>query len=54
MRKARRHLLVIEDHRDMARFLAEKLAPAYRVVLAEDGQDGLEKASSSNRSHLVI
>ncbi len=37
-------VLVIEDHRDMARFLADILAPEYRVVVAGDGLDGLEKA----------
>ncbi len=37
-------VLVIEDHREMARFLEDILAPLYRVVVAGDGQDGLEKA----------
>jgi signal transduction histidine kinase len=37
-------VLVIEDHRDMAHFLVDILAPEYRVVVAEDGQDGLTKA----------
>ena len=37
-------VLVIEDHREMARFLEDILAPEYRVVMARDGQEGLEKA----------
>jgi signal transduction histidine kinase len=37
-------VLIIEDHREMARFLANILAPEYRVIVAEDGQDGLEIA----------
>lgn len=37
-------VLVIEDHRDMACFLVDILAPEYRVVVAGDGQDGLEQA----------
>ena len=37
-------VLIIEDHRDMAHFLAETLASEYRIVMAGDGQDGLEKA----------
>jgi signal transduction histidine kinase len=39
-------VLVIEDHPDMAHFLVDILAPEYRVVVAEDGQDGLTKALS--------
>ncbi len=39
-------VLVIEDYPDMAHFLVDILAPEYRVVVAEDGQDGLTKALS--------
>jgi signal transduction histidine kinase len=37
-------VLVIEDHQDMVHFLMDILAPEYRVVVAGDGRDGLEKA----------
>lgn len=37
-------VLVLEDHQEMARFLADILMPVYRVVVAEDGQEGLVKA----------
>jgi signal transduction histidine kinase len=37
-------VLVIEDNREMSRFLAESLVPDYRVVTAFDGRQGLEQA----------
>lgn len=37
-------VLVIEDHQEMARFLATILAQEYHVIVAEDGQAGLVKA----------
>jgi signal transduction histidine kinase len=37
-------VLVIEDHPEMSRFLADCLAPDYRVATAFDGREGLEKA----------
>jgi signal transduction histidine kinase len=36
-------ILVLEDHRDLARFLLSVLTPLYRVVVAGDGEEGLEK-----------
>jgi PAS domain S-box-containing protein len=38
------NILVIEDNQDMASYIASILVPSYRVTLASDGQDGLEKA----------
>jgi signal transduction histidine kinase len=37
-------VLVIEDHKDMVHFLIDILAPEYRMVVAGDGLNGLEKA----------
>ncbi|TMC15561.1 MAG: response regulator [Chloroflexi bacterium] len=37
-------VLVVDDHQEMARFLVDILAPEYRVAVAGDGLDGLEKA----------
>jgi signal transduction histidine kinase len=37
-------VLVVEDHPEMSRFLADCLAPDYRVATAFDGRQGLEKA----------
>ncbi len=37
-------VLVVEDNPDMRTFVAEALAARYRVEVAFDGQDGLEKA----------
>ncbi len=37
-------VLVIEDHQDMVHFLVDILVPEYRIVVAGDGLDGLEKA----------
>jgi PAS domain S-box-containing protein len=37
-------VLVVEDNREMSRFLSENLADQYRVAVASDGREGLEKA----------
>lgn len=37
-------ILVIEDNQEMAQYITSVLVPDYHVSLAEDGQDGLEKA----------
>lgn len=37
-------VLVVEDNRDMARFVADILQEHYHVVPAADGQEGLERA----------
>src|SRR6185503_4819550 len=37
-------VLVLEDNREMSRFLVDCLAPDYRVATAFDGREGLEKA----------
>jgi len=39
-------VLVVEDNLEMRRFIAETLAPDYRVAIAGDGREGLEKALS--------
>jgi signal transduction histidine kinase len=39
-------VLILEDHLDMAHFLREILAPLYRVVVAGNGEEGLEKTLS--------
>jgi PAS domain S-box-containing protein len=41
-------VLIIEDNKDMNRFLAETLAIKYRVATAYDGRAGLEKAFTLN------
>jgi PAS domain S-box-containing protein len=46
-------VLVVEDNRDMNRFICESLAFGYRVVAAHDGAEGLEKACNL-RPDLVI
>lgn len=37
-------VLIVEDHPEMNRFIAETLATEYRVVSAFDGREGLDKA----------
>lgn len=37
-------ILVVEDHQEMNRFIAETLEPDYRVVRAFDGRNGLQHA----------
>ncbi|CAA7627505.1 ATP-binding protein [Magnetospirillum sp. SS-4] len=37
-------ILIVEDNPDMRDFVAEALASQYRIALAADGQDGLDKA----------
>ena len=37
-------VLVVEDHPEVSRFIADCLAPDYRVAVAFDGRVGLEKA----------
>ncbi len=44
MESLRPLVLVIEDHQDMVHFLVDILKHEYRVIVAEDGQNGLEKA----------
>jgi PAS domain S-box-containing protein len=40
----RPRLLVVEDHPELRRFIAESLSDTYAVETAVDGQEGLEKA----------
>jgi len=44
LRAERPLVLVVEDHPEMNRFIAECLSRDYRVATAFDGQEGLEKA----------
>ena len=37
-------ILVVEDNKDLRRFLVSLLSPTYTVITAENGKDGLEKA----------
>ena len=37
-------ILVVEDNRDMAEFIAQSLASNYRIATASDGREGLRKA----------
>lgn len=46
-------VLVVEDNPDMRSFVAEALAPHYRVAVAADGREGLEMAAGI-RPDLVI
>jgi signal transduction histidine kinase len=39
-------VLVVEDNRDMNRFMCESLAEEYRVEAAYDGKEGLQKATA--------
>jgi PAS domain S-box-containing protein len=43
----RPRVLVVEDHPDMRRLLVDALATRYRVSVAVDGRDGLERALAS-------
>ena len=49
----RARILVAEDNADLREFLRSMLTPAYDVVLAIDGQDGLAKAKAE-RPDLVL
>jgi PAS domain S-box-containing protein len=40
----RPRILVVEDNRDMNKFIGECLSPYYEVISAFDGREGLEKA----------
>jgi len=46
-------VLVVEDNADMRTFVAEALASRYRVEVAFDGQDGLEKAMALNPDLII-
>ena len=39
-------ILVVEDHADLRRFIAESLSDTYRVFEAKDGEEGIQKAMS--------
>ncbi|MEO6732940.1 MAG: two-component regulator propeller domain-containing protein [Ferruginibacter sp.] len=40
-------VLVVDDNTELRNFLADQLKPYYRVIEAENGKDGLEKANQS-------
>ncbi len=42
--KPRATILIVEDNPDLRGYLADALAPFYRLQIASDGQQGLEKA----------
>src|SRR5919197_2444092 len=46
-------VLVVEDDPEINRFVSETLADEYRIVVALNGQDGLEKALRS-RPDLIL
>jgi signal transduction histidine kinase len=47
------HILIVEDNRDMARFIASSLASEFRITLAFNGQAGFEQAYAL-RPDLII
>ncbi len=46
-------LMVVDDNPDMRNFVAQSLSRLYRVVTAEDGQDGLETARRTHPDLIV-
>jgi signal transduction histidine kinase len=46
-------ILVVEDNRDMNRFITSSLEPEYRTVSAYDGRSGLQKATRE-RPDLIV
>lgn len=46
-------VLVVEDNMEVAHMVAEKLADIYNVIIAENGEDGLDKLSK-NHVDIVI
>ena len=40
-------ILVVEDNRDIRNYIQGILTPEYKIILAADGEDGLEKANLS-------
>jgi CheY-like chemotaxis protein len=48
-------ILLVEDHKEIWDFLSRRLKRrGYEVVVAEDGQQGLDKASSSNPALILL
>jgi CheY-like chemotaxis protein len=48
-------ILLIEDHKEIWDFLSRRLKRrGYEVVVAEDGQEGLDKASSSSPALILL
>jgi DNA-binding response OmpR family regulator len=48
-------LLIVEDEKDMAEIIKLRLeANGYSVILAEDGQEGLEKAKKEKPDLIVL
>jgi PAS domain S-box-containing protein len=47
-RKRKSTILVVEDNTEMNRFIAESLSDEYNIVVAFDGQQGLEKVLAAN------
>ena len=48
-------ILLIEDHKEIWDFLSRRLKRrGYEVVVAEDGQQGLDKAGSSNPALILL
>ncbi len=43
-RKDERLILVVEDHQDLRHFICHSLSEDYRIISAENGLDGIEKA----------
>jgi len=39
-------ILIVEDHADLRRFLAENLSDTYRIFEAKNGEEGIQKAMS--------
>ena len=48
-------ILLVEDHREIWDFLSRRLKRrGYEVVVAEDGEQGLEKAGSTNPALILL
>ncbi len=52
--EAKKRVLVVEDEQDVANMIARFLSSEYDVVVAANGQEGLELAFAEPRPELII
>lgn len=49
------HILLVEDHEDIWEFAARRLVRrGYEVILAHEGQDGVDKARTTNPDLILL
>jgi PAS domain S-box-containing protein len=53
IKRAKSTILIVEDNTEMNRFIAESLFDEYNIVVAFDGQQGLEKVLTANPALIV-